>query len=70
MKKLFTFLLTLTLMACFVVPGLADYGDGLDDYLYSAGNSGVTLTKYFGESESTLILPTEVEGLPVTRIGE
>ena len=70
MKKLLTFLLMLTLMASFVVPGLADYGDGLDDYLYSTGSSGVTLTKYFGEGESTLVLPTEVEGLPVTRIGE
>ena len=70
MKKLLAFLLTLTLIACFVVSGLADYGDGLDDYLYSTGSSGVTLTKYFGEGESTLVLPTEVEGLPVTRIGE
>ena len=70
MKKLLTFLLMLTLMASFVVPGLADYGDGLDDYLYSTGSSGVTLTKYFGEGESTLVLPTEVEGLSVTRIGE
>ena len=70
MKKLLMFLLMLTLMASFVVPSLADYGDGLDDYLYSTGSSGVTLTKYFGEGESTLVLPTEVEGLPVTRIGE
>ncbi len=70
MKKLLAFLLTLTLIACFVVSGLADYGDGLDDYLYSTGSSGVTLTKYFGEGESTLVLPTEVDGLPVTRIGE
>ena len=70
MKKLLMFLLMLTLMASFVVPSLADYGDGLDDYLYSTGSSCVTLTKYFGEGESTLVLPTEVEGLPVTRIGE
>lgn len=70
MKKLFAIFLTLVLFSQCTIPVLADFGDGLDDYLYSTGSSGVTLTKYFGEGESTLVLPTEVEGLPVTRIGE
>ncbi|MBO6092806.1 MAG: leucine-rich repeat protein [Oscillospiraceae bacterium] len=70
MKKLFSILLILSMITVFPVAGLADYGDGLDDYLYSTGSNGVTLTKYFGEGETTLVLPTEVDGLPVTRIGE
>ena len=70
MKKIFLILILILLLSQCSIPALADYGDGLDDYLYSVGSSGVTLTKYFGEGESKLVLPTEVEGKPVTRIGE
>ena len=70
MKKIFSILILILLLSQCAIPALADYGDGLDDYLYSVGSSGVTLTKYFGEGESKLVLPTEVEGKPVTRIGE
>ena len=70
MKKTATILLALLLCVSHAVSALADFGDGLDDYLYSVGSSGVTLTKYFGEGENKLVLPTEVEGKPVTRIGE
>ena len=70
MKKTATILLALLLCVSHAVLALADYGDALDDYLYSVGSSGVTLTKYFGEGENKLVLPTEVEGKPVTRIGE
>ena len=52
------------------VPAAAADGVGAEDYLYSDSGGNITLTKYFGEDESEIIIPAEIDGMPVTKIGE
>ena len=70
MKKNLSVLSALLLSMLLIASAWADSGDGPENYLYSTTSKGVTLTKYFGENESRLTLPAEIDGLPVTRIGE
>ena len=68
-RYLFIFTLLAVLAMC-AVPAAAADGVGAEDYLYSASGGNITLTKYFGEDESEIIIPAEIDGMPVTKIGE
>ena len=68
-RYLFIFTLLAVLAMC-VLPAAAADGVGAEDYLYSASGGNITLTKYFGEDESEIIIPAEIDGMPVTKIGE
>ena len=64
MKRSICILLALALLlGC--MPALAAQAD----YRYEAGADGVTLTAYLGSSASPAI-PTELDGKPVTAIGD
>lgn len=39
------------------------------DYEYTQSKDGITITKYIG-NESTVVIPTEINGLPVKEIGD
>lgn len=68
-RYLFIFTLLAVLAMC-AVPAAAADGVGAEDYLYSDSGGNITLTKYFGEDESEIIIPAEIDGMPVTKIGE
>lgn len=55
-----------------VSQGDAGDTDSPDNYLYTVVSSGagVRLDRYFGPEAQTIVLPKEIEGVPVTRIGE
>jgi hypothetical protein len=56
------------LAAVFLFCTLADTVPAAD-FTYATSNSTVTLTKYTGRGES-VVIPSEISGLPVTRIGD
>ena len=70
MKKWLIILALLILLPVTAVPVFAANGDGAENYLYSVLGGNVTLTKYFGEKEAEIVIPGEIDGMPVTRIGE
>ena len=70
MKKLLIMIVTLSLFSAAAFTALAADSDGAENYLYSVSGGNVTLTKYFGENEAEIVIPGEIDGMPVTRIGE
>ena len=70
MKKRLILLALLILLSVTAVPVFAADGDGAENYLYSVSGDSVTLTKYFGENDTEIVIPVEIDGIPVTKIGE
>ena len=69
MKKtvslLLTFMLIITMTAVAILPA----GAASDDFTYKVTDGKVEITSYTG-SDSALTVPAEIEGLPVTSIGD
>ena len=70
MKKRLILLALLILLSVTAVPVFAADGVGAENYLYSVSGDSVTLTKYFGENDTEIVIPVEIDGIPVTKIGE
>jgi hypothetical protein len=63
MKKTWLFL------ACFVFSGLALFAQNVSDFQITTANGQVTITGYTG-TERNVRIPSQINGLPVTSIGD
>ena len=65
-KKILSIMLTLSMLAMFMpcIASAETYGD----FEYESNGSGITITKYDGNG-GDIEIPAEIDGLPVTEIG-
>ena len=69
-KKILSIMLTLSMLAMFMpcIASAETYGD----FEYERNGSGITITKFTGDCYSgdrNVVIPAEIDGLPVTSIG-
>ncbi len=70
MKTKFTAIIIAIIMIISSVPFTATFAEEADNFVYFVENGEVTITDYNGDPEGILTVPDEIEGKPVTIIGD
>ena len=70
MKKGFKVILLSLVMLAIAICINTTYAAVYNNFIYAIYNNEVRITGYEGNDTGDLIIPSEIEGLPVTEIGE
>ena len=67
-RSIAVFIVCLLLISCVPAVSAADDSLTYGDFKYTVNNGEVTVTEYIGE-DANMVIPSEIEGMPVRRIG-